>query len=303
MKILSLILRLLLGAVFIFSAITKLFPIEVFELNFVYQGIANWDIAPFLSRGLIIIELFLGIALLFKKNLKEYILPATLVLLIAFSIYLIYSMVKDGNSGNCGCFGTIFPMTPLESLIKNIVLIAISIYLYRNATTSGPKMNWLHPSIFVVVSASIVMLFPVYEYTFKDNNKQDEKADIINISGFNTKEPVNLGSGKKLVAVFNMACDHCVEVALKLSAVRSRIQLPPSYYVLIGDSSEVRDFYSLTNSDAPYVVKPLPEFVQQYKSGWPRVFLLKEGIIHYDNNRRTFNGADFEKVAEEFNKE
>lgn len=79
-------------------ALTKLFPIEVFELNFVYQGITGWEGAPYLSRALIIIELFLGIALFFRYRQKEFILPATFFLLIAFSVYLIYSIAKDGNA-------------------------------------------------------------------------------------------------------------------------------------------------------------------------------------------------------------
>ena len=101
MKITLLIARFLVGAVFIFSAISKLYPIEVFELNFVYQGIVGWDLAPYLSRGLIIVELFLGVSLLFNVLLKQLILPAIVGLLLFFTAYLFYSIVKDGNSGTC----------------------------------------------------------------------------------------------------------------------------------------------------------------------------------------------------------
>lgn len=52
-----------------------------------------------------------------------------------------------------------------------------------------------------------------------------EQADVVSLSGFKGDEKVDLSKGKKLVAIFNMACDHCIEVALKLSAVKSRVKL------------------------------------------------------------------------------
>lgn len=295
MKILVLILRILLGAVFIFSAISKLFPIEVFELNFVYQGISGWDLAPYLSRGLIILELFLGVALLFNSLLKQFILPATFLLLFIFTVYLFYSIAKDGNSGNCGCFGTILPMTPLESIIKNIALMLLTAFVFVKTETKSWNLKWLLPSVFIVVSATIVLLYPIYDYSYATKPLSSEMADISVIKGFKGDEQANLQEGKKLVAVFNMACSHCIEVALKINAARARIKLPPTYFVLLGDSTEIKEFYDLTNSNAPFVLMQAQDFIKQFHSGWPRVLLLENGIIKYDNDHKTFNGNYFEQ--------
>ena len=300
MKSILIALRLLLGGVFIFSALSKLFPIEVFELNFVYQGIADWQLAPYLSRGLICIELFLGLCLLFNSLLKEVILPATLLLLLAFSIYLGYTLMKEGNSGNCGCFGTVLPMTPLESLIKNFVLIGLVLFLYTKTQKTGWKYKFLHPSLFVLSTAPIVLLFPIYDYSYAPKKLKGELVEIADITNFKGEANVNLKEGKKLVAVFNMACSHCIEVALKISAAKSRVELPPTYYLLMGDSSEVKEFYDLTNSSAPYVLMNAVEFIKKYRSGWPRVYLLENGIIRYDNDYQSFNGEDFEKTVRNF---
>jgi uncharacterized membrane protein YphA (DoxX/SURF4 family) len=300
LKILLLVLRLLLAAVFIFSAISKLFPIEVFELNFVYQGISGWEMAPYLSRSLIIFELFLGLSLLFTNLLKRFVLPATFVLLLLFTIYLLYSLIKDGNEGNCGCFGTILPMTPLESILKNLVLMLIVAFIYTKSEVTKWRYKWLLPCLFVISSSTIVLLYPIYDYSYTTKPLKGETADIASLSGFSNQQHGNLDQGKKLVAVFNMACSHCIEVALKLSAAKTRVPLPETYYILLGDSSEVKDFYTLTNSSAPYKLMRSADFIHQFKTGWPRVILLQEGIIKYDNNYRTFNGQDFEKIVNDF---
>jgi uncharacterized membrane protein YphA (DoxX/SURF4 family) len=293
-------LRVLVALTFIFSAISKLFPIEVFELNFVYQGISNWDVAPYLARFLIILELFLGVSLLFTNLLKQLILPATLFLLVSFSFYLLFSIYKNGNEGNCGCFGTLLPMSPLQSLSKNFFLILITLFIYSKTESKPWKFKWLLPSLFILISTSIALLYPIYDYTYQTNIKPSVTADISDITGFSDTKIVNLKEGKKLVAVFNMACSHCVEVALKLAATKSRIHLPDTYFILLGDSTEVTSFYSLTNSVAPYKLMPSSEFIKRYKSGWPRVCLLDEGIIKYDNDYHSFNGKDFEREVINF---
>ncbi len=299
-RIIVIIVRLLLSGVFIFSAISKLFPIEVFELNFVYQGISGWELAPYLSRALIILELFLGLALLFTNLLKQVILPATFGLVLIFTIYLVYTLAKEGNEGNCGCFGTVLPMTPLESILKNIVLLAMTVFIYLKSEKRAWKYKWLLPSLFALSSTSIVLLFPIYDYSYTSPTLTGEVADIASLTGFSNKQNVNLAEGKKLVAVFNMACSHCVEVALKISAANSRIKLPETYYILLGDSSEVKEFYKLTNSSAPYKLMRSADFIHQFKTGWPRVTLLNNGVVKYDNNYRTFNGKDFEQKVNSF---
>ncbi len=117
--------RILLGLIFIASGLLKLFPIEPFELNFIDLGIANWFTAPIIARALIGFELLLGSFLIFDLAMKKFTIKATYSILIFFTLYLFYQIYKTGNNGNCGCFGTYLQMTPLESIFKNIGMIAM----------------------------------------------------------------------------------------------------------------------------------------------------------------------------------
>lgn len=293
----------MLAGVFIFSALSKLFPLEVFEYSLVYQGIANWTIAPLLARSLICLELFLGIALLFNQLLKQIILPATFVLLLFFTIYLGYVWFTQGNSGNCGCFGTILPLTPAESVLKNFILMLLTGFLYAASSLKPWKYKALLPLLFLSILTALVVLYPILDYSYIPKKITNEIAEITVLRGFSDHTESPLAEGKKLVGVFNMACSHCVEVAIKLSATKSRITLPKDYYILLGDSSEVADFYSITHSTAPYKLMTSAEFLKQFHSGWPRVYLLNNGHIRYDNNYHSFNGQDFETVVKQFMKE
>lgn len=124
--------RFIVAVLFIFSAYSKLLPIEAFEKQLVDQGITNWCFAPILARCIISFEFFLGIAFLQNHYFKKFILPATFLMLIAFCIHLTYQIITQGNTGNCGCMGQLIPMTPLQALIKNGVTLGLLAYIYFN---------------------------------------------------------------------------------------------------------------------------------------------------------------------------
>src|ERR1700749_2558133 len=99
-KILLGLLCVLMGAVFIFSGYTKLYPIEPFEYTFVDIGVINWQLAPFVARILIGLEFLIGIILILNVNLKKLGYKLGISILVIFCIYLILLMFLSGNKGN-----------------------------------------------------------------------------------------------------------------------------------------------------------------------------------------------------------
>ena len=122
---------ILMGSVFIYSGYTKLYPIEPFEYTFVDIGVVNWQLAPFVARLLIGLEFLIGLLLIFHINLKSFTYKIGIGVLVIFCIYLVLLMLLSGNKGNCGCFGTHIIMTPLQALIKNFIMLALFILLYK----------------------------------------------------------------------------------------------------------------------------------------------------------------------------
>jgi len=137
-------IRILISFVFLLSAVAKLYPNPSYALTYfeVHQlepiGIPI-GIAHYLSRVLIGVEFAIGLLLLLPFYLRRVIIPITLFMLIAFVVELLLEIIFRGNAGNCGCFGTLIEMTPLEALLKNLVSIGLLIWYYPLTKIKGSK--------------------------------------------------------------------------------------------------------------------------------------------------------------------
>ena len=159
-KHLPLIVRILVSALFLLSAVAKSFPIWAFEKQLVDLGIIDWCYAPHLARLIIALETAIAIAILQKHYLKTFVIPVTIILLIGFCAHLGIQMVEHGAmNGNCGCFGQLIPMTPLEAFIKNIITILLLVYLYRNVENKPQGENKFVVILFIYFLSAFFMFF------------------------------------------------------------------------------------------------------------------------------------------------
>ncbi len=155
------ILRVIVSALFIFSAISKLIPsIAAFEHQLVIQDITNICFAPILARLVIAAEFFLGIAFLQNHYFKKFILPAMFLMLLGFCLHLSYQIFLKGDSGNCGCMGDLIPMTPSQALIKNVITLGILIYIFTK--TQVIKVN-RHRYPLAILLVCVAFVFWKYE--------------------------------------------------------------------------------------------------------------------------------------------
>lgn len=175
-KYLPWIVRLIIFVLFIVSAVAKMFPIWAFEKQLIDLGITSWCYAPYLSRLIIGFELAIGFAILQPHYIRRLVIPATVLLLVAFCIHLSIEMYKHGAmNGNCGCFGQLIPMTPLEAFIKNIITIGLLIYLYRNVAEKEQGHNKFS-YLLLIYLASTLLLFAAFP--FCPCEKETETAAI-----------------------------------------------------------------------------------------------------------------------------
>lgn len=182
------VLRIVIAALFILSAITKMVTGEwafaeslwMFEKQLVDLSICNWCTSHYLARLLIGFELALGIAILFPYLLKKLVIPVTIALLVAFCIHLSIQMIEFGPmNGNCGCFGTAIPMTPLEAFIKNIITIGLLVWLFKLLPSKDE--NWgriIYPILMFLMAA--LFMFMVFPFCPCDKDKQIETGNIDN---------------------------------------------------------------------------------------------------------------------------
>lgn len=264
---LSWIIRIIIAALFIVSAIAKLYPspyfaISTFEVKQLYPLGFSENIAPYFSRFLIGIELALGVLFLLPVKIRKVITPTSILLLAVFTIHLAYETFKTGgNSGNCGCFGSLLPMTPIEAIIKNIIAIALLIWLLLLKIPDTIKNRlWFTSTITLASILGLFMLAPIrpietnientvpeeintiipnaVDSTFINNEpivsetkkdtvkKTEEVKEVIDEpkatkSGY-AKFYADIDKGKKILCFFAPGCDHCQDTAKELTAMRKK---------------------------------------------------------------------------------
>ncbi len=307
-KMISIVLSILLGSVFIISAATKIYPMEPFEYQFVDIGIATWKTAPYFARFFIGLEFFLGMMLILNIKLRKFTLKFAIVLLLVFNIYLIYKVIVDGNKGNCGCFGEVLQMTPLQAIIKNIILIilAIIVYLLTNSLpfTEIPIListkldgffeklqhkTWMSISkkifIFFLYITSMCLGFFIYPIDIVFSTTLDHKTinykvplELMYSSSQQEKPTIDLTKGKHIIAFLSLTCPHCKIAAQKMNIMHKKNPVIPFYFVLNGDNKLLTEFLTYTNT------KNIAHNLFNGANDWMKVAGFSLPIIMYIDN-------------------
>jgi len=329
-KNLPIIIRVLISALFLLSAFAKLYPMPIFGYS---QGITkvfeegqlipmgfSEGFAPYFSRFIIAIEFFIAIAILQKNHLKKIVIPTSIIMLIVFSLHLAYSIFL-GDSENCGCFGELIPMSPLEALIKNIVTIVALAYLHKNIPKD--KNNSYSKLSIQLLSIMLLMFALLPVQTVGKNKRVSEFAKYV-------VSDIDINDGKKILCFFDAGCEHCMDAAKSLNQLSDSISYFPEMHIIFSDSEEDRipEFFKYAGREYSHQVLPHykdDDAINSYLEvlglyyGNPAVIYLEDGnqIRFYegtgvnafpstyfttyddDGNKKTIN--DFSK-AEEFKK-
>lgn len=163
LKISVIIVRLLMGVVFIFSGFVKAvdpkgfgYKIEDY-LRAVSISLPGWlDFPMYIAIGLSAAEFVLGVYLLLGLR-RKFTSIVTLIVTMVFTIIAILLVIFHPVA-DCGCFGDYIVLTDFETLLKNLVLLgfAIVLVLYSDKANSFVPEGWhwfvsLYTCIFIFV--------------------------------------------------------------------------------------------------------------------------------------------------------
>jgi hypothetical protein len=305
-------LRIVVAVLFIVSAIAKMYPspyfaISTFEVKQLYPMGFSDSVAPFFSRILIGIEMALGLLLLQNHWLKRFIIPATIALLVVFIGHLSYETFISGNSGNCGCFGELIPMTPVEAIIKNVVAVGLLWYLNRLLPKGSDAPNfWVLTTVLFASILGIFMMAPIQppapEFTVSQPTVVPQDTTTVAIDTPDTlaapvaktkvdtlvtakvvqapKEPKKVSSGyanlfptidqgKKILCYFVPGCDHCRDAAKELTQMRkTNPNMPPISIIFMNEEADlIPKFFEETGATYPYQIIEIIPFWNQLGRG------------------------------------
>jgi len=271
------LIRVLLSALFLVSAIAKLYPspyfaISTFEAKQLYPMGFSELTAAYFSRTLIGIEFALGILLLQSHYLRKLVMPATFAMLLVFTTHLtIQSFVYGGNTGNCGCFGSLLPMTPIEAIVKNIVgmLLIVGYWKWSNKPSTQDHNFWLLSTVSLGCILAMYVLAPIQppastliapptanitavtdslEVAHVDSLTQAPLAkptavvrDTVVVEKPTAPKPKKSGyaaffpgidQGRHTLCFFVPGCDHCREAAKEMTEMRKTIKDFPKISII-----------------------------------------------------------------------
>ena len=283
--IIGLSLRIVCGALFLFSAYSKLYPVEFFEYQLVGDHLATWSTAGYLARFIIGFEFFLGFSLLIVIDYKQIIVKIASLLTIFFTIYLLVVLFTKGNEANCNCFGEYVKMSVAWSLVKNALLLALFYIILKLHSGYSYRFPRILIPTFLILGQSLVFIVNPINKTFvntADLNDVNFKIDLefLYTDAHYVKPPVDLMKGKHVIAFLSLTCPHCRLAALKFGVMTRKNPTLPVYFVLNGDSADLKPFYEETKTDyIPHnIVKGSP-FIVMSGLSLPAIYFVNNGLV------------------------
>jgi uncharacterized membrane protein YphA (DoxX/SURF4 family) len=301
MKTITLMLRIFLGLTFIVSAILKLFPIEAFDARIVETApFLGWTFSMIMARIIIAGELALGIFIVAGLWLRRVTYPITIALLGVFTCIIIYSLIRFGNEPNCGCFGELLPFSNVASLLKNLVFIAITLFLLRSyaltllRSSKSPQSRslkywWIGVSVLAISIFTIFMLHKIPLFLDEIELKEPLDADYMNCESFQSQETDF--SQKHLVVYLSCTCPKCKEMVRNMETLNRIYPLQNVYYFICEDSvATVSELFD--NKDISFLYKVVPK--DTFYTYIPAPYLPFIGLTDSGKYTRIWTGANFD---------
>lgn len=302
--VLYVLLGILLGLFFVFSGLAKLFPVEPLEFAFAETGFTGWEGAMVWARILIGLELVCGVLLMFRFAYRRFTLPLLVLLLAVFSVYLSYGLVKYGNTGDCGCFGGILKMTPVEGLAKNVVLLLFVWPLYLLDRRMGKPAGRAKKMVVAVLSVVALALpfvlspvqFPVSQEVYGREHSFSLNLDTLYTNPLNPPPTVDVRHGKWIISFMSLTCPHCRDVAKKLHVMKVRNPALPIHLILNGKEEDRPDFFGDTRAhnlswstlNGPQLFAGLAGYEL------PRIYWVHDSRVVNENNLYTLDQEQIE---------
>lgn len=162
-------IRILVGAVFIFSGFVKLddplgfsYKLEEYCEVFGISSLSRFSL--FFSILFSSLEIIFGFALWIGFKIRQ-VIPLLLALVLFFTFLTLYSAYYNKVT-ECGCFGDAVKLTPWQSFYKNLVLTFLILVLTFNQKNIAPFWNSMALRIGMGFIISLTLAFGLYSYWY-----------------------------------------------------------------------------------------------------------------------------------------
>ena len=274
-SIISRVLLIFVGIIFIISAVMKLLSIDSFEIYVYSLGVLSLNSSLVISRLLIGFELILGLCLVFSIFAK-YAIRLSLATLLGFTGFLFY-LLFSGKEEHCHCFGDVVELSHTVSIIKNLVLCGLLIAIIR-----FPFKNIRSYKFFFAIICVVGLIAP-FMYSIPDNFIKRESRISYQQEYLDTflSENLHLTQGRKLAGFIGTGCRFCKLTAKKFTVISKKVNNSTDiFYVVWGNEKTLDNFFDETHSYRfNHSFLPGNIFLKITDGSLPVILLLEDGKV------------------------
>lgn len=297
LRITALVVRMLLGIFFIVSAVAKIIDIDRFEVYIFSYNILPLNMSFLAARLVIVGELLIGMGLV-ANLFKRLVDTCAMLMLVAFTLFMGYAYLI-GREDSCQCMGALLEINPIQSLLKNTLLILLLLF-----ATGARPWRW-RPRWYIWLPIALAPTITVFILSAPDNWLFGPSEELYNAEEFATSiQPegllgdLNLDEGRHVLAFLTPGCQFCRMADEKLTHICRRNALDSSAFIYLcpATDSTVAPLTLDTNTFVrPCYLIPSLNYALITYGQRPIVFLTDQGKVvgtcHYRNidERRIVN--------------
>lgn len=274
------ILRILIGAFFITTAILKLLSLDSFEIYIYSFNIFSFNLCAIIARLVIAAELLVG-AFLIAKILYKPTWWLTLLMLVGFTFLLVYVAIFRQDS-NCHCMGDLVELNPAYSIIKNLITIVLLFFIRKEEDYQFKGKKAVGIVLAVLALGVPFILFPTdatYNLFKKSDNNVNEKS-FEQFMQDSVAQSLNIQEGNYVLGYLASGCKYCKLSAKKINTMVENNQLDTNKVVFIiwGGDESIQKFKEETDATHFRYAKISPiEAIQLVSGQFPTYVLVKDG--------------------------
>ncbi|MBQ3749738.1 MAG: DoxX family protein [Bacteroidales bacterium] len=274
------ILRILIGAFFITTAILKLLSLDSFEIYIYSFNIFSFNLCAIIARLVIAAELLVG-AFLIAKILYKPTWWLTLLMLVGFTFFLVYVAIFRQDS-NCHCMGDLVELNPAYSIIKNLITIVLLFFIRKEEDYQFKGKKAVGIVLAVLALGVPFILFPTdatYNLFKKSDNNVNEKS-FEQFMQNSVAQSLNIQEGNYVLGYLASGCKYCKLSAKKINTMVENNQLDTNKVIFIiwGGDESIQKFKEETDATHFRYAKISPiEAIQLVSGQFPTYVLVKDG--------------------------
>lgn len=261
------------GSVFLASGWIKAINAKQFIRHNLRYGLSSPKFVKLASIAFIALESAIAIALIFQEFL-QWLIPLTIALLICLSVLTIWS-TSSGRAIDCGCYGGIVLVSPLQSVLLNVGYISLLVLAGLNLSAVSPAI-WQYVLTLIVFIVSGVLAVrsrnqPLIDFSRLKPGKRWKSSWLENTE-------FDLQQGNYFLAFISPSCHYCHQWITQLNRANSQISTLQILGILAIEQGRIAEFKKSKNIDFPLVTMNALLFNYTIE-GVPTGVILEDGII------------------------